>query len=585
MGSAITQLRPKAGAEVRAREGQISLSDRRTDEMVFGFVGPVGSGVTKAVDIISNILEETYAYTVSRIKLSKIIEENAALVDMRVGQELNRHDRIKTLQKIGTAFRGRFGDSYLAEKCVEQIATLRHQEGGYEQVEEQLVVRPRRQVHIIDSLKNPAEVRLLREVYGDTFWLFGIFAPEEVRTERLRALGLDNVGLQEISSIDEEEGVSHGQRVRETIHQADFFVRNDGESEERLRRVLGRYLAILFNVGVTTPTQDEMGMYKAMSAAASSACLSRQVGAAIYSAAGELIGIGANDVPKKGGGLYSAEDGDGDHRCYKWGGKICHNDDRKQRLYASVTELLLQSSAIPQGSTVGLVEAALRKTDIRNLIEYSRAVHAEQEAIVSVARGQKAGIVGATMYVTTFPCHVCASLIVVSGIDRVLYIEPYVKSLARALHRDAISVRESEGETHVLFLQYEGVAPKNIIRLFNHGTPRKDDGKLIERKPHEARPFFPPRLTVSVRVSRLSSTDSRWRRTAMATPKKVPMGEQERTQLSLLLPISLNPRSHKPTSKGGDSATKPAASAMQRSRNELIRQLARSGLLGLSKST
>ena len=476
-----------------ATERELTIEDRHTDELVFAVVGPVGSGATKSAELLKSILTEKYGYDVHYIRVSGLIAEFARVVEDRVSADLSRHARTAKLQEVGNKFRARFGEIYLAQKCVEKIAVHRV-EDGYDKIGDQLVPKPRRLVHVIDSLKNPAEVSLLRQVYGDTFWLFGIFAPEDIRKERLLNMGFDEVELQKIMSVDEEEGVAHGQRVRETIHQADFFVRNDGQNDDRLRQVLERYLSILFNIKVNTPTQDEAGMYKAMSAASSSACLSRQVGAAIYSSSGELIGVGANDVPKKGGGLYSTDDGNRDHRCYRWDGKICHNDDRKSRLYAAIHDILESGKLLAPGASAQAVEAALKKTDIKNLIEYSRAVHAEQEAILAVARGHKAGIVGATMYSTTYPCHSCAALIVASGIERVIYIEPYAKSLALALHRDAISVRDGNRGSHVLFLQYEGVAPKNIIRLFNHGAVRKKDGRVLESDPRTASPVFPSPL-------------------------------------------------------------------------------------------
>ena len=132
---------------------------------------------------------------------------------------------------------------------------------------------------------------------------------------------------------------------------------------------------------------------------------------------------------------------------------------------------------------------SLRKTDVRSLIEYSRAVHAEMEAIISVARGAKNGLVGSTMYSTTFPCHSCARHIVASGIDQVIYIEPYPKSLADKLHHDSISDKDDGESKHVIFLQYEGVAPKNVIKLFQQKEERKAEGKAITRKKKEASPI------------------------------------------------------------------------------------------------
>jgi deoxycytidylate deaminase len=235
-------------------------------------------------------------------------------------------------------------------------------------------------------------------------------------------------------------------------------------------------------------------MYNATSQASTSACLSRQVGAAIFSEVGELIGVGANDVPKFKGGLYCSEDGDSDYRCFKLTNGICHNDDRKDRLYAAIIRELRQENALVPGVVAGKVIAALKRTDIKNLIEYSRAVHAEMEAIISVARGNKPGLAGATLYCTTFPCHSCARHIVASGIKKVLYIEPYAKSLAVALHGDAVSMRETDHESRVTFLQYEGAAPKNMIRLFKHGLERKRDGRMIKADPRRASPIFPSPL-------------------------------------------------------------------------------------------
>ena len=66
-----------------------------------------------------------------------------------------------------------------------------------------------------------------------------------------------------------------------------------------------------------------------------------------------------------------------------------------------------------------------------------------------------------------------------AGIDRVFFIEPYPKSLAGELHSDAVSENEGDKGKKVLFLQYAGIAPKNILKLFSVGLTRKDsDGKL-----------------------------------------------------------------------------------------------------------
>jgi hypothetical protein len=93
------------------------------------------------------------------------------------------------------------------------------------------------------------------------------------------------------------------------------------------------------------------------------------------------------------------------------------------------------------------------------------------------------------MYVTTFPCHSCARHIVASGISRVVYIEPYPKSLALTLHVDAVSVDERDSDSRVIFLQYEGVAPRNMVRLFHSNLERKKDGHVVTREPRQSAPL------------------------------------------------------------------------------------------------
>lgn len=56
--------------------------------------------------------------------------------------------------------------------------------------------------------------------------------------------------------------------------------------------------------------------------------------------------------------------------------------------------------------------------------EYCRAVHAEQNAIIEAAtRG--ISIQGGTLYVTTYPCSICARMIINCKIERIVYKGDY----------------------------------------------------------------------------------------------------------------------------------------------------------------
>lgn len=463
----------------------LDVDDRKTDELVIGFVGPIGSGISYSANIFVELLKSQFGYQGKSLKVSSIINQSTKILGEDTVDPADPK-RTEKLQHYGTQLRETFGNTYLVEKIVQQINLDRGETEG--------LPKARRHFTVVDSIKHPDEVRRLREIYGETFWLIGIFAPDEVRRSRLIAEGNSENYVVEIFKRDEDEGVRAGQRVRDAMFLADFFIRNDGDNDKNLRRTVERFLDVMFAIGVQTPTKDESAMYAATSAAAESACLSRQVGAVIANENGEIIGMGNNDVPKFGGGLYSQEDGDGDHRCFQWRGKLCHNDFRKDEIIARIALALgeaglfnSKSGAIDTKRQARVTEV-LRGSDVKNLIEFSRAVHAEMEAIISVARNGKSGLVGGTLYSTTFPCHSCARHVVAAGIKRVIYIEPYTKSLALHLHEDTISIHEADAAKKVVFLQYEGVAPRNMIRLFKDRGQRKREGRLLLTNRVEAKP-------------------------------------------------------------------------------------------------
>jgi dCMP deaminase len=68
--------------------------------------------------------------------------------------------------------------------------------------------------------------------------------------------------------------------------------------------------------------------------------------------------------------------------------------------------------------------------------ELSRAVHAEQNAIIQAAR-YGISIDGATIYVTNHPCFICAKQLINAGIKRIVYKEGYPDKWAKAILREA----------------------------------------------------------------------------------------------------------------------------------------------------
>jgi dCMP deaminase len=68
--------------------------------------------------------------------------------------------------------------------------------------------------------------------------------------------------------------------------------------------------------------------------------------------------------------------------------------------------------------------------------ELCRGLHAEMNAIIQAAY-HGVSIRGATIYTGTFPCVICAKMIINAGIERIVYREAYDDRLSRELLAEA----------------------------------------------------------------------------------------------------------------------------------------------------
>jgi tRNA(Arg) A34 adenosine deaminase TadA len=119
----------------------------------------------------------------------------------------------------------------------------------------------------------------------------------------------------------------------------------------------------------------------------------------------------------------------------------------------------------------------MKDSQFMDALEYGRIIHAEMSAITDAARlGMP--VKDATLFCTTFPCHMCAKHIVASGLKRVVFLEPYPKSLASDLHSDSIDVEGGPRGNYSLFksVKFEhsfGVTPRRYRELFERSRRKK----------------------------------------------------------------------------------------------------------------
>lgn len=482
------------------------IEDRQTNELIIGFCGPLGGGTSTVAKKVKSILE-SFNYKCEILKVSDLLSQHVEKVMAELEKDINLNqvdfkrpignmssaDRIAVLQSAGNLLRKKHGNDILAQLCINEIAARRieHEDVIYGDGSVSPKVKKRRFATLIDSLKHPNEVELLRTIYGDMFYLIGVLCPQSIRKERLNKEKKIREDLAiKLMERDKSEHEEYGQKLLKTILHSDYFVRNT--ILQRIERKLDRFFKIILGDAGITPTIDESAMYYAQSAAVRSGCMSRKVGAAIINNDGELISIGWNDVPKFKGGLYS-EESTVDQRCMKRFGGACENDRWKNDIFNDIKEILLEN--VGEDTATDISEKIRTHERLRGLIEFCRAIHAEMDAITSAARNGSYSLKGTKMYCTTYPCHNCARHIIASGIEKVFYIEPYEKSLAIDLHADAIEfdpknlLKETIGQDKVLFLPFEGVAPRRYLELFQD-RKRKHGGKIIDVDLKKSKPII-----------------------------------------------------------------------------------------------
>jgi len=473
------------------------IKDSVTPEIIIALCGPIGSPLHETAEQISFSLKK-YGYKTYDIRLSDLIRINSKYTEINI-DESTKLKKFKSLIAVGDKLREIYGSDILAKLAIAKISAERKKNfGEFDDIVnesskgEASKIKNQKICHIIDSVKNSSELELLKSIYGKMIFSIGVFSPLEARRENLSKINSLSVeDIAELINTDSGEEFDHGQSVRDTFPKCDYFLRVDSglaepgnaEAKGQILSKLERFFKLIFRSSVISPTEEENAMYAATSAARNSACLSRQVGAAVTSASGELLSTGWNDVPRNGGGLYGKQSIrlkiiDPDHRCYALQNRNCSNDAEKRILAEVVIDSLVKEKIIPVKKIEAAIQTIIKNSRLKDLIEFSRAVHAEMHAILGASRVAGERILGGKIFVTTYPCHSCARHIIASGISEVYFIEPYRKSLALKLHSDAMTESVIETDEKVKLIQFDGVAPTRFLELFESGSRKSKAGVL-----------------------------------------------------------------------------------------------------------
>lgn len=463
-------------------------------ELFIGFVAPIGTDIRPAIDHFAHYFRSE-GYTVVPIKVTDVFDRiSKYLSPIEKLKSKPEAIRLETYIKYGNQLREAFDDdAILATLTIVQIVQERTRLSSANAKKDGVV---QKNVYLLYQFKRREEIDLLRSIYGRAFFQVSVYSRRGTRVDNLsrrfaqgRNRGNPNSfrgAAEDIVQRDENElDEKHGQRVSRIFHDADIILNAD-KGVEDIEKQVTRFCNLLFGSNGISPNKHEYGMYAAKGAALRTLDLSRQVGAAIFSSDGDIISMGSNEVPKAGGGTYWSDGPENiDDRDYRHGYDA--NDKRKSELLSELFDL-----AKVKNPEKIINQASIRESQFMDALEYGRIIHAEMSAICDAARLGKS-VKDAILFTTTFPCHMCAKHIVAAGIKKVIFLEPYPKSLTGYLHSDSVVIEGADRGMYahypsVDFEHFDGVSPRRYRELFERET-RKSKGLFVEWKEGIKRPI------------------------------------------------------------------------------------------------
>lgn len=444
--------------------GEVNLKNElkskfNANTIILGFSGSIGSGCTYIAKGLSERYEKYKYYSLSDT-LRKLAKDN------------NINEDVESLQNYGNELRRKHDSSYLIKKTIEHIT------------DEPIGI-------IIDSIRNDGEVKTLRQF--PYFYLFSTYAERDMRCDRaLKIKKFKNKeAFYKADQRDEAENIPHGQQVKKCNDLADIIITNNRNYLSTAPLTKKQFIDDIYNKYVDLiekkkggevlpehlPTSDEALMTMAYAESQKSSCLKRKVGAIIalieeikvngyVSSHMHVLSSGHNDVSL---GLYPCVIEPNIQKCYR---DYLQEEHAKKISHCPMCGVPIKVKPIKCKCGHKMTEYSkscpkcLLEIDMKTicsnkkcnkeifpeflkaggkLLDMCRALHAEENALLNLAKARRTDK-GLVLYTTTYPCNLCANKIVASGINTVVYNDPYpMEDAKKILQAGNVVVKKFEG--------------------------------------------------------------------------------------------------------------------------------------------
>ncbi len=303
---------------------------------------------------------------------------------------------------------------------------------------------------VVDSLRNPLEIMYLKERYS-AFYMMNVNSEEQDINERLlNRYNQDSEIVNKILEIDKNEYKSdnnkefYKQNVSECIQKSDIHISNITEEKVlefnnqntkannntspkfSLEKQLLKYISLIEQPGIITPSPEERSMQIAYTAKYNSGCISRQVGAVITDENYSIKAVGWNNTPE---GHTPCLLRNSDDLLDIKGDKSAFSEYEKtnqefysvfEAEYKNIDKTYLEGRNIP--FCFKCIQNSIKEG--KNQV-HTRSLHAEESAFLQISKYGGQGIKGGKLFTTASPCELCAKKAYQLGIEVIYYIDLY----------------------------------------------------------------------------------------------------------------------------------------------------------------
>ena len=289
---------------------------------------------------------------------------------------------------------------------------------------------------VIDAIRNPFEAAYFRERYS-SFYLFGITTDEISRHTRLNAQDYTDT---EITKLSEKEYPNESnlknysflvsQNIGKCLEVADIIIENKEtplrENYQELSITLVKYISLIQHPGLIPPSHTEQCMQVALTAKLGSGCVSRQVGAAITDESYSIKAIGWNSTPEgQVPCILRNVKRVADHTDKEAFSPFELGDKKFRKAFDNIPQQKPSGHALEGRPLSYCFKSTYNATTKEKNQVHTRALHAEENAFLQLAKYGSSGISGGYLFTTASPCELCAKKAYQLGIKRIYFIDPY----------------------------------------------------------------------------------------------------------------------------------------------------------------